>query len=93
LNDQELKDLIRGCAILGAGGGGSPQRGIEIIQANIEKDREFKLVNLKDIPDKAIVASPYICGSLSPDESSKSTSQDEEIECLKAFESLEDYLG
>lgn len=93
LNGQELKDLIRGCAILGTGGGGSPQRGLAIIQADLEEGREFKLVNLKEVPGKALVASPYMCGSLSPEESSESTSQGEEIECLRAFEALENYLG
>ncbi|MEA1963730.1 MAG: DUF917 domain-containing protein [Candidatus Aerophobetes bacterium] len=92
LNEQELEDLIRGCAILGAGGGGSSRRGLEMIQTELGESREFKLVNLKEVPDEVEVASPYICGSLSPKEGS-GNSQDEGTECLKAFEALEEYLG
>jgi len=94
LYGQQLEDLIRGCTILGTGGGGSPRRGLAMIQAELEKGREFRLANLNEIPDEALVASPYMCGSVSPEGVGGSTSQgDEEMECLEAFKALEADLG
>jgi len=92
LNGQQLEDLIRGCTILGTGGGGSPRRGLAMIQAELEKGQEFRLANLNEIPDEALVASPYMCGSVSPDEGNESMFHEEGIECLRAFGALEDYL-
>ena len=94
LDQQQLEDLIRGCAILGTGGGGSPTRGLRLIQGDLAAGREFKLADLDEVPSDALVASPYMCGSVSPEGVGGSTSQgDEEMECLEAFKALETYLG
>ncbi len=93
LNEQDLEDLIRGCAILGTGGGGSPQQGLKSLQAELERGYEFKLISLDELPDDAMVASPYMCGSVNPDEPSEEEPRSEGIECLWAFEALEEYLG
>ncbi len=93
LREQELEDLITGCAILGTGGGGSPRRGLELVRSDLEAGREFKLIGLEEVPDDALVASPYMCGSVSPEGSSQSRDQDERLEPLRAFEALEEYLG
>jgi len=94
LDQQQLEDLIRGCAILGTGGGGSPTRGLRLIKSDLAAGREFKLIGLEEVPDDALVASPYMCGSVSPEESGKAAVEmDDEMECLVAFKALEDYLG
>ena len=94
LDQQQLEDLIRGCTILGTGGGGSPKRGLRLIQNDLAAGRQFKLIGLEEVPDDALVASPYMCGSVSPEETGKSAANtDEEMECLVAFKALEDYLG
>jgi len=102
LGEQDLRDLICGCAILGTGGGGSPKRGLALIQSELGSGREFRLIGLDEVPDDAMVASPYMCGSVSPESeevgvapasSSQSQGQGEGLECLRAFEALEDYLG
>lgn len=94
LNGQQLEDLIRGCTILGTGGGGSPKRGLQLIQSDLSAGREFKLISLEEVPDDALVASPYMCGSVSPERVGKGASQgDMEMECLDAFKALEEYLG
>lgn len=91
LSREELEDLIRGCAILGTGGGGSPQRGLEMIQADLEKGRDLKLASLEEIPDEVLVASPYMCGSVSPEDAAGS--EGESREPLEAFKALEEYLS
>lgn len=107
LGEQDLGDLICGCAILGTGGGGSPKRGLALIRGELDLGREFKLIGLDEVPDEAMVASPYMCGSVSPEpegvevaspsspcqEQGQEQAQDERLECLRAFEALEDYLG
>lgn len=93
LKEQDLDDLIRGCAILGTGGGGSPKRGLELVGSDLKAGREFKLIGLEEVPDDALVASPYMCGSISPEGEAESRSQDEGFESLRAFEALEEYLG
>jgi len=91
LTGEELEDLILGCTILGTGGGGSPQKGLAMIRADLREGREFKLANLEEIPDEAMVASPYMCGSISPEDAAGT--QKESLECLEAFKALEKYLG
>jgi len=94
LDQQQLEDLIRGCAILGTGGGGSPNRGLRLIQRDLAAGREFKLASVKEIPEDALVASPYMCGSVSPEGVGGNNSQgEEEMECLQAFQALEADLG
>ena len=94
LHREELEDLIRGCAILGTGGGGSPQWGLKVIETELKKGREFKLAGLEEVPDEELVATPYSCGGLFPEEgNSENLYQDSAIECLKAFGSLEEYTG
>jgi len=93
LNKQELEDLIRGCAILGTGGGGNPKPGLAAIQADLQEGRVFKLAKLEEVPDAAWVATPSIFGGVFPDEGIGRAFQDDASECLKAFETLEDYLG
>lgn len=90
LKEQDLNDLIEGCAILGTGGGGSPKRGLELIRNDLKARHEFKLIGLEEVLDDALIASPYMCGSVSPEEG---TEGDEQLECLKAFEALEEYMG
>jgi len=52
------------------------------------------LIGLEEVPDNALVASPYMCGSVSPEGVGGSTSHDdEEVECLEAFKALEADLG
>lgn len=94
LDEQQLEDVIRGCTILGTGGGGSPTRGLQLIRSDLAAGRRFKLIGLEEVPDDALLASPYMCGSVSPEESSEAAPLvDEEMECLVAFKALQGYLG
>ena len=93
LNKQQLEDLIRGCTILGTGGGGSPIRGLSGIYRDLDAGRQFTIIDLDEVPDEALVASPYMCGSVSPDQDEENRSSNEGAECLTAFKALETYLG
>lgn len=98
LKRQEVIDIIYGCTILGTGGGGTLEGGIEIVEKDFEEGREFILADLNEVPDEEIVACPYVCGSISP------LSEEEEkkyaglpgmevTEAMKSFQTLEEYFG
>lgn len=88
LGEKEIADLIAGCAILGTGGGGSPRRGLALLREELSRGREFVLLSPDELPGEGWVASPYMCGSVGPEEEGP-----EELECLVAFEALERFLG
>ena len=66
LKKQNLVDILYGCAILGTGGGGSLEKGLELIDKALAKGKTFKLVDFSEVPDDAWIATPYMCGSVSP---------------------------
>lgn len=98
LTRQDLHDILYGCAILGTGGGGSLKKGLSLIDRALDAGKEFILVGLDEVPDEALIACPYICGSISP-----LTGKEErkyaglpritEEPPLCAFKALEEYLS
>ena len=62
----EIEDLIVGTTILGTGGGGSPQTGRSILQSDLKSGRKLQVATFEDIPDEALVVSPYHVGSVAP---------------------------
>lgn len=98
LTKQDLYDILHGCTILGTGGGGSLEEGIKLVDKALVSGKEFKLVDLNEVPDDKLVVSPYVCGSISPltEEQIKKYANlpriDEE-QTLRAFKALEEYMG
>lgn len=97
LSKQDLHDILKGCTILGTGGGGSLEEGLELVDKALADGKEFKLVDLDEVPDEGLVISPYMCGSISPvtEEQEKKYSslpRIKEEQTLRAFKALEDYL-
>ena len=98
LSRQDVIDIIYGCTVLGTGGGGSLQGGLDIVKADFEAGRDFILAELDELPDDEYVACPYVCGSVSP-----LTPEEEEkyaglpamnvTEAMRAFQAMEEYLG
>jgi len=66
LSQQDLYDILHGCTILGTGGGGSLEKGLERIDEALAKGKRFRLVSFDEVPDDAWIASPYMCGAISP---------------------------
>lgn len=98
LSKQDLHDILYGCTILGTGGGGNLESGLELIDKDIENGYEFKLIELDEVPDDAMVASPYQAGSISPltEEDLKKYSGlkvIDEMSSLVAFKALGDFMG
>jgi len=98
LNRQDLYDILYGCTILGTGGGGNLAEGLKLIDEDIRNGREFKLIGLDEVPDDAMVASPYQAGSISPltEEERKKyegLKQIDEMPALVAFKALGRFMG
>lgn len=66
LTRQDLYDILYGCTILGTGGGGSLEKGLALIEDALAKGKQFRLVDFSEVPDEAWIATPYMCGSVSP---------------------------
>ncbi len=98
LSRVDLHDILHGCAVLGTGGGGSLEKGLELVDKGLEAGKRFSLVNLGEVPDEGLIACPYMCGSISPlseemiRQYEKLPRIDEEPP-LRAFKALEEYLG
>lgn len=91
LEKQDIIDLLYGCALLGTGGGGNLQKGIDMMQEDFEDGLPLYLADLNEIPDDEYVASPYGCGA--PSASGEKLPELEEAPAVTAFHSLEKFMG
>lgn len=90
LNASELENILLGCTVLGTGGGGELAEGLARVNADLAAGKEFRLLSLDGLPDGALVASPYFCGSLSAPALDQETGIQED---LLAFQALQQYVG
>lgn len=96
LNKQNMIDILYGCAVLGTGGGGPLENGLAMMQKHFEKGETLKLIKLDELPDDALVATPYGCGA--PSAEGKNPRFDgleisEKASSVLALEALESHLG
>lgn len=89
LSLQEIEDILVGCTILGTGGGGSLDEGLEAVRGAFNKGYEFKLLDFNDVHDEKYYINPYFCGSVSPKEEKKELSN----ELVMAVKALEEYMN
>ncbi|SHI75730.1 DUF917 domain-containing protein [Lutispora thermophila] len=98
LNKKDLFDILYGCAILGTGGGGSLERGLEKVYKAFEEGKEFILVDFDELKDEDLIATPYSCGAISP-ETEEERKKYQRLPLLKesphvaALLKMEEYLG
>ncbi|MGI6258175.1 MAG: DUF917 domain-containing protein [Anaerovoracaceae bacterium] len=95
LTNQDIRDIIYGCTILGTGGGGTLQGGLDILKEDMEEGREFLLADLEEVPDEEYIAVPYVCGAISPltEEEEEALPSMETTEAMRAFMAMEEYYG
>lgn len=68
LSFKEIEDILIGCTILGTGGGGSLDSGLEAVERELSKGKVFNLLGFDEIKDDSYYANPYFCGSIKPKE-------------------------
>lgn len=95
LTFENALDILYGCTVLGTGGGGNLDAGIEKIKKNFDAGKSLLVASLNEVPDDKIVACPYHVGSISPrDERNRlNIPTTIENETLHAFKVLEEYMG
>ncbi len=67
LNKKDLFDILYGCTILGTGGGGSLENGLQKVYSAVEAGKEFILADFDELKDDDLIATPYSCGAISPE--------------------------
>ncbi|MEL7089560.1 MAG: DUF917 family protein, partial [Planctomycetota bacterium] len=65
LTAQDLTDILHGASILGAGGGGDIAEGQQMIEAALGAGKRFRMVGIDDVPDSAVICTPYLLGAVS----------------------------
>lgn len=98
LTRQDLIDILYGCTILGTGGGGSLEKGIKLMDDALAKGKRFRLVDFSEVPEDAWIATPYMCGSISPTTPELEARYAglpvlQEPEAYLAYQALEKYIG
>ncbi len=92
LSEEDLRDIIEGCTILGTGGGGDPEEGWKMIKEAIDEGNEINMVTLDELPKDSVIVVPYFVGSIAPGlKTTKEVKIKEPIK--KAFERMEKYLN
>ena len=96
LSRQDLTDILYGCAILGTGGGGDLDEGIEYIDNAIALGKTFKLISIDDVPSGEKVCTPYLLGAISDipeNEENKYAGLEcaDELPMMIAFRRLQEY--
>lgn len=94
LDKQDIIDILTGCIILGTGGGGDFDAGMALIEEAEALGKEFILVDVNEIPDDAILMTPYLLGALTgyECEKTKHIPKTEEKPILLAVNKMENYL-
>lgn len=98
LNREDLINILYGAAILGTGGGGSLDEGIEMIDEALAAGKTFTLASFDEMDPDDIIGTPYACGAISPlteEEKRKYARlpETEESFYIMGMKQMEEYLG
>lgn len=98
LTRQDLSDILHGAAILGTGGGGELSEGFDLIDDALSRGKTFVLAGLDEVPDDALICTPYMLGAISPLPEAEERQYDrlariDEPPILLAYRRFETYLG
>ena len=98
LNRNDLMNILYGCAILGTGGGGSLESGIQMIDEALSLGKRFSLADYDELDPEDMLGTPYFCGAISPltEEEKKKYARLKETEesfFLLCMQQAEQFLG
>ncbi|MEM1149127.1 MAG: DUF917 domain-containing protein [Pseudomonadota bacterium] len=98
LTRNDVADILYGATIFGAGGGGDLEEGFDLLDRAVAAGKTFRLADLSDIPDDALIATPYLLGALGETPASEkavyaSLPRAEEHPLLLAHRRMEAHLG
>ncbi len=84
LKEKGLKDIVQGATLLGSGGGGSPDNGMQLVKSLLELTDEVKLVDPEEVPDYSMVC--VVAGMGAPEALLKRGWEKEDVPALKLME-------
>jgi len=98
LSQQDIHDILTGSAILGTGGGGEIEEGLEYIAAAIKAGKSFKLASVSELAPDSMICTPYLLGALKPSDSESKHEyarlpKSGTLPIMVAFRRLETYMG
>lgn len=98
LTRNDLEDILHGAAILGTGGGGELDEGLALIDDALANGKQFILVDLDEVPDDALLCTPYMLGAISalPEEEERHYDRLPRVKeppILIAYRRFQEYLG
>ncbi|MBN1859047.1 DUF917 domain-containing protein [Candidatus Bipolaricaulota bacterium] len=98
---RDIEDFVRGCTLLGVGGGGFPQDGLLYLERELDAGNEIEWVDVSEIQDDEWTATAYGMGStayrtpeiLAEMQRLGMTTPRYERKTAEALKFLEDYTG
>jgi len=89
LSAGELRDVARGAAVLGTGGGGDPYLGTLAALRALERHGEPRVVGVDELPEESLVASAVMVGAPVPLIEKFPLGE----ELVEAYQALDEFLG
>jgi len=62
----DCEDFVRGCTVMGTGGGGSRDRGVETLWRGLDEGLKLSFTDIDDLADDVWIACPFLMGSIAP---------------------------
>ena len=90
---EDVEKLVTGATIMGAGGGGEPAEGLQLLGEVIRSGKTIRILEVDRLPSDSIVVSPYFVGSVAPPASKKKAVPKVKNPIKVAMTQLEDTLG
>ncbi|RLF80056.1 DUF917 domain-containing protein [Thermococci archaeon] len=66
LTKDTAKNLVTGAAILGTGGGGSPEEGLKLLFNAIDRKLKLNFISLEELSEDSLIVCPFYLGTVAP---------------------------
>jgi DUF917 family protein len=73
---EDVADIIRGLTLMGTGGGGRPDMGLDYLLPHIQEGKRIRLTPAEGIPDDAWTCSVFGMGSIAPQKTLSSSERE-----------------
>lgn len=94
LTRDAVVDILVGATVYGAGGGGELDEGLALIDRAVAAKKRFRMVDLADVPEDALICTPYLLGAISDlPQDTDALIDGNTPPILAAFERLSTYIG
>lgn len=64
---EDIEDFVRGTTFFGTGGGGSPQKGLELLKKDLEEGKKLFWQDVEELSGNPLTVCPFLMGSIAPE--------------------------